>query len=150
MFRGITATTIDAKGRITVPTKHRNDISAACSGQIVITVDIDRCLIIYPLPEWERVESDLLSLPNMGKQVRRLHRLYLGYAKACEVDGQFRVLLPQELREFAGLEKNVYLVGQGNKFELWDEGSWQQGCEDWLKAESDSEKGESILDQIII
>ena len=150
MFRGITATTIDAKGRITVPTKHREEIDVACGGRIVITVDIDRCLLIYPLPEWERVESDLLSLPNMGKQVRRLHRLYLGHAKPCEVDGQFRILLPQELREFASLKKNVYLVGQGNKFELWDEKSWQQNCEEWLQDEAKSEEGGSALDQIII
>lgn len=150
MFRGITATTIDTKGRITVPTKYRDEVDVACSGHLVITVDIDRCLLIYPLPEWERVEAELLSLPNVRKQVRRWHRLYLGYAKSCEVDGQFRILLSPELREFADLNKNVYLLGQGNKFELWDEKRWQENCEDWLEEEADSEEGESVLDRIII
>ena len=114
MFRGITATTIDAKARITVPKEYREALNAACGGQIVITVDVDRCLLIYPLPEWERFEADLRALPNVGKQVRRWHRLYLGHAKPREIDGQSRILLPQELRHFAGLGKNVCLVGRGN------------------------------------
>jgi len=149
MFRGITATSIDAKGRITVPTKHREEVDIACGGHIVITADIDRCLLIYPLPEWERVEADLLGLPNLGKQVRRLHRFYLGHAKPCEVDGQSRINIPQELRDFAGISKNVFLVGQGNKFELWDEQSWHKNCDEWLE-EANSENGESALDHIII
>ena len=150
MFRGITATTIDAKGRITVPTKYRDDVEVACGGRLVVTADVDRCLLIYPLPEWERFESQLLSLPNVRKQVRGLHRLYLGYAKPSEVDGNFRITLPAELREFASLKKNVFLVGQGNKFELWDEEKWQEGQEEWLEEEANSAEGESVLDQIII
>ena len=145
MFRGITATTIDAKGRITVPTKHRDEIQSACGGRLVITVDIDRCLLIYPFPEWERIETELLSLPNVKKQVRRWHRLYLGHAKSCEVDGQFRILLPPELRDFASLNKNVYLVGQGNKFELWDEQIWTENCESWLSEEAKLDAEESLL-----
>ena len=97
-----------------------------------MTADIDRCLLIYPFPELERIESELLSLPNVKRQVRRWHRLYLGYAKPCDIDSQSRLLLPPELRDFAGLDKNIFLVGQGNKFELWDEQSWQRNCEGWL------------------
>ena len=132
MFRGITATTLDVKGRITIPTKYRDEIAVACEGHLVVTADIDRCLLIYPFPEWERIESELLSLPNVKRQVRRWHRLYLGYAKPCDIDSQSRLLLPPELRDFAGLDKNIFLVGQGNKFELWDEQSWQHNCESWL------------------
>ncbi len=150
MFRGITSTTIDAKGRISIPTKHRDEINAACGGHMVITVDIDRCLLIYPLPEWERVEAELLSLPNARKQVRRWHRLYLGYAKPCEIDAQSRLLLPNELREFAELKKNVFLLGQGNKFELWDENRWNDNTQEWLQDEATSDDGESVLDRIIL
>lgn len=151
MFRGITATTIDSKGRISIPTKHREEIHTACGGHLVITVDIDRCLLIYPFPEWERVEAELLSLPNARRQVRRWHRLYLGYAKPCEVDGQSRVLLPTELREFAGLKKNVFLLGQGNKFELWDEKRWNDSTEGWIEEEAGTAgDDESVLDRIIL
>ena len=150
MFRGITATTLDAKGRITIPTKHRDEVSTSCGGHLVVTVDVDRCLLIYPFPEWERIETELLSLPNVKKQVRRWHRLYLGHAKSCEVDAQFRILLPPELRDFAGLNKNVYLVGQGNKFELWDEKVWSDNCEDWLTEEAKLDEGESLLDNLKI
>ena len=150
MFRGITATTIDAKARITVPTKHRDEIKAACGGQIVLTVDVDGCLLIYPLPEWERFEADLRALPNVGKQVRRWHRIYLGHARPCEIDGQSRILLPQELRDFAKLKKNVCLVGQGNKFELWDETRWHENCEDWINQEVNTAAEESALAQLKI
>lgn len=150
MFRGITATTLDAKGRITIPTKHREDVSNSCGGHLVVTVDVDRCLLIYPFPEWERIESELLSLPNVKKQVRRWHRLYLGHAKSFEVDAQFRILLPPELRDFAGLNKNVYLVGQGNKFELWDEQVWTENCESWLSEEAKLDEEESLLDSLKI
>ena len=150
MFKGITATTIDSKGRLSVPTKHRDEIDVACGGRLVITADVDRCLLIYPMPEWDRFESQLLSLPNVQKKVRGLHRLYLGYAKSCEIDGQFRISLPSELREFANLKKNVFLVGQGNKFELWDDKKWQEDQEIWLEEEANSAEGESLLAQIII
>ncbi|MBT5098813.1 MAG: division/cell wall cluster transcriptional repressor MraZ [Proteobacteria bacterium] len=150
MFRGITATTLDVKGRITIPTKYRDEIAVACEGHLVVTADIDRCLLIYPFPEWERIESELLSLPNVKRQVRRWHRLYLGYAKPCDIDSQSRLLLPPELRDFAGLDKNIFLVGQGNKFELWDEQSWQHNCESWLDEETNSDEGDSLLDSLKI
>ena len=150
MFRGITATTLDVKGRITIPTKYRDEIAVACEGHLVVTADIDRCLLIYPFPEWERIESELLSLPNVKRQVRRWHRLYLGYAKPCDIDSQSRLLLPPELRDFAGLDKNIFLVGQGNKFELWDEQSWQLNCEGWLDEETNSDEGDSLLDSLKI
>ena len=150
MFRGITATTLDAKGRITIPTKHREEVSTSCGGHLVVTVDVDRCLLIYPFPEWERIETELLSLPNVKKQVRRWHRLYLGHAKSCELDAQARILLPPELRDFASLDKNVCLVGQGNKFELWDEQAWNENCENWLSEEAALDAGESLLDNLKI
>ena len=150
MFRGITATTLDVKGRITIPTKYRDEIAVACEGRLVVTADIDRCLLIYPFPEWERIESELLSLPNVKRQVRRWHRLYLGYAKPCDIDSQSRLLLPPELRDFAVLDKNIFLVGQGNKFELLDEQSWQRNCESWLDEETNSDEGDSLLDSLKI
>ncbi len=147
MFRGISATTIDAKGRITVPTKHREEIDTACGGRIALTVDIDRCVLIYPLPEWERVEASLLALPNLEQKVKQLQQFTVGYAKTCEIDGNYRINIPQELRDFASINKNVFLVGQGIKFALWDQERWNKKCEDWTD-NANQVNAESALNQI--
>ena len=152
MFRGIAATTLDAKGRITLPTRYRQGLDDACGGHLMLTADGDGCVLIYPLPEWDRFEAQLMALPNAGNnsQVRGMHRLYVGHARACEIDGQFRISIPSELRAFADLEKNVCLVGQGKKFELWSDEKWRANHAQWLQEEKNLADGESILDQIII
>ena len=128
MFRGETTLNVDAKGRMALPTRYRERLSERCDGQIVVTVDRDHCLLIYPLPEWEEIERKLVRLPSLNKQARRLQRLLIGHATECQLDGNGRVLLPQPLRDFAGLQRSVVLIGQGNKFELWDEQLWDQHC----------------------
>ena len=105
---------------------------------MVATVDRGYCLLIYPLTEWEKIERKLVALPNLGKTARKLQRLLLGHATELEMDNQGRILLPRELREFAGLEQKVMLIGQGNKFELWDEQRWTDRRDEWL-AGDDSE-----------
>ena len=98
---------------------------AQSNGCVVITIDTQsRCLTLYPLPEWERIEADIQSLPALNPAVKRFQRLMLGYAADIELDGSGRVLLPQSLRDYAQLEKKVVLVGQGNKMELWSEEQW--------------------------
>lgn len=147
MFRGITATTIDAKGRITVPTKHRDEIDIACGGCIALTVDVARSLLIYPWPEWERVEASLLALPNVNQEVKQLQQFTVGYAKQCDIDGNYRINVPQELRVFAGISKDVFLVGQGNKFALWDQERWDKKCNEWTD-NTNPVDAESALKQI--
>ena len=132
MFRGATKVTLDAKGRLAIPTRYRERIAARCANQLVATVDRDYCLLIYPLPDWEDIERKLDRLPSLNKQTRRLQRLMLGHASEMELDGHGRVLLQAALREFAGMEKHAVLVGQGRKFELWDETRWNYKREDWL------------------
>ncbi|HYQ91871.1 MAG TPA: division/cell wall cluster transcriptional repressor MraZ [Candidatus Competibacteraceae bacterium] len=132
MFRGINSLTLDNKGRLAVPTKYRNNLRESCAGQLVLTIDRDRCLLLYPLPVWEEVEQKLIQLSSSNRQARGLKRLLLGHDEECEMDGQGRILIPGTLREFAGLDKHVVLVGQGNKFELWDEQTWYQRREQWL------------------
>jgi MraZ protein len=93
--------------------------------QLVATIDTQsRCLAVYPLPEWERIERDIQELPALKPAVKRFQRLVLGYATDLELDGNGRVLLPAPLREYAQLQKKVVLVGQGNKLELWAEETW--------------------------
>ena len=102
-------------------------------------MDRDYCLLIYPLPDWEEIERKLVRLPALDRKARRLQRLMVGYATELELDGHGRILLPKELREFAGLEKQTLLIGQGNKFELWDEASWNEKRDSWLADEEGDE-----------
>lgn len=117
---------MDAKGRIAIPTKCREQLASVCDGQIVITAHIqERCLSIYPIQEWtDNVLPQIQALPTVYKQAARAQRLVIGYAHEITVDSNGRVLLPPTLRDFAGLEKKLMLVGLGGKFELWDEDAW--------------------------
>tara|TARA_R110002049_G_scaffold55813_1_gene154417 strand:- start:2200 stop:2628 length:429 start_codon:yes stop_codon:yes gene_type:complete len=116
---------MDAKGRLAMPTRLREPLRAKSEGQVVITIDTQAtCLVIYPLPEWERIEKDIQNLPTLKPAVKRFQRLVLGYASDLELDGNGRLLLPQSLRDYAQLDKAVVLVGQGEKLELWSESLW--------------------------
>ena len=132
MFRGATKITLDAKGRMAIPTRYRERVLARCDGHLVATVDRDYCLLIYPLPEWEDIERKLTRLSNFNKQARALQRLMMGHAAELDMDSAGRILLPRELRDFAGLERSAMLIGQGNKFELWDEERWTKRRDEWL------------------
>ena len=136
MFRGASKVTLDAKGRMAVPTRYRPRIAELSGGQLVVTVDRDYCLLVYPLPEWEDIERRLIRLPTLNRQARRLQRLMVGYATEVELDGHGRILLSRELREFAGLQRQAMLIGQGNRFELWDEERWNQRRDEWLSEEA--------------
>ena len=139
MFRGINPLTLDTKGRMAVPAKYRERLREICQGQLVVTIDRDRCLLVYPQPAWEEVEQKLTQLSSTNKRARGLKRLLMGYAEDCEMDGSGRILLSASLREFAQLDKRVILVGQGNKFELWDEQMWNRLRDKWLCGEEDDE-----------
>jgi len=136
MFQGINDLNLDAKGRMSLPARYRESIQENCGGSLVITVDVDRCLLIYPKTEWVVIQKKLMQLPSMDRQVRRMQRLMNGHATECEVDANHRVLLPPPLRKYAGLEKHAVLIGQGNKFELWDQDTWEKMREKWIKEES--------------
>ncbi len=116
---------MDAKGRLAIPAKVRDALASACEGRIVITAHTEeRCLLIYPEPQWQELQPKIEALPNIHRKARRMQRLLLGYATPLELDGNGRVLLPQTLRDYAGLEKKLILVGQGKKLELWSETGW--------------------------
>jgi MraZ protein len=144
MFRGATKVTLDAKGRMAVPTRYRERLAARCDGHVVMTVDKDHCLLVYPLPDWEELERKLVRLPSMNKAARRLVRIMVGYATEVDMDANGRILVSRELRDFAGLEKDGVLLGQGNKFELWDEAIWNEKRDNWLG--DDDDEGELPAD----
>ncbi len=134
MFRGVNALNLDSKGRLAIPTKYRDELVRLANGRMVVTVDRDHCLLLYPLPEWEEIERKLVKLPSFNVPARRLQRLLIGHATEVELDGNGRILLPPPLREFAGLDKAVVMIGQGNKFEIWDEAIWNTRRAEWLNA----------------
>jgi len=136
-FRGINSINMDTKGRLAIPKRYRESISEASENQLVATIDLHSpCLLVYTLDEWEVIERKLMSLPNMDPQARLVQRLLLGHASEMEMDAQGRVLLPSLLREHAKLEKEAILLGQGNKFELWSQQSWQDSRPDMLDSAS--------------
>ena len=141
MLRGATKVTLDAKGRLAIPVRYRDQLMTRAEGRLVATVDRDYCLLIYPLPDWEEIERKLTRLPALNKQSRRLQRLMLGHATDLEMDGHGRVLLTRELREFAGLDRQTMLIGQGNKFELWSEERWSARRDEWLADDDGEEAG---------
>ncbi len=148
MFRGATKVTLDDKGRMVVPTRYRERLREQAQGRVVVTVDRDQCLLIYPLPEWEQIERKLMALPTLHAQSRRLQRLMVGHATDLELDGHGRLQLTPELREFAGLSRLAMLVGQGGRFELWDEARWTERRDFWLKSEESATDLPAELDSL--
>jgi len=137
VFRGVNVLNLDAKGRIAMPTRYREQLVEKCASKMVVTVDRDHCLLMYPFPDWEEIERKLVKLPSFNKQARSLQRLLVGYATESDMDAQGRILLASPLRQFAQMEKRVVLIGQGNKFELWDEQTWNDNCKVWFEEGQD-------------
>jgi len=140
LFRGVNQINLDAKGRFAMPTRYRERLLDRSEGQLVVTIDPEeRCLLIYPLTDWEEIEQKIEALPSFNKAAKRVKRLLIGHATDLELDGSGRVLLPPQLREHAELDKKVVLIGQGKKFELWSEDHWNRSRELWLENEGDDE-----------
>lgn len=127
-----------------MPAKYRQQLLEFGGGHMVLTIDRDRCLLLYPLPVWEEVERKLIQLSSTNTRARALKRLLLGHAEECGLDASGRILLPAPLREFANLEKQVVLVGQGNKFEIWNEQAWNAWRDALLASANDG--GEPLPD----
>lgn len=135
MFRGVNNVSLDTKGRFAMPTRFRDGLRDSCDGRLILTVDIsERCLLVYEQGEWDQVERKLMKLPTFNKNARALQRVLIGHASEVEMDSQGRVLLPAPLREYAKLERQAALVGQGNKFELWSEALWHEKRDAWIEA----------------
>jgi MraZ protein len=149
MLRGVHSLALDAKGRIAVPSRYRAMLEAAASNQLVITIDTEsKCLLIYPLPEWEVIQEKISALSSFNKAARRIQRLLIGYATDVDIDGSGRLLISGPLREYAELDKKVVLLGQGNKFELWSESLWNAARDEYIAAAGSEESMTEELEQI--
>ena len=142
MFRGISKLSVDAKGRLAVPKHHRDRLMADGITELMVTADPSRCLLIYPMPDWREIETKLMSLPNTNPHSRAIQRLYVGYATETEFDSNGRILLPAELREYAGIDRKAVLIGQGKKCELWSESGFADASSEWPDLINDQDQSE--------
>ena len=147
VFRGINPINLDAKGRAALPTKYRDRVTNRCDGHMVLTVHpFDRCLLLYPLADWEVIESQVNALPNStSRQARRLQHLMVGYATELDLDAANRLLLPAMHRDHAELDKRLILVGQGQKFEIWNEARWTSMTEIYLNETVDDDASVELI-----
>ncbi len=125
MFQGAAMLNLDAKGRLAIPARHRDVLLVNSAGKLVLTAHPHRCLLLYPAPAWEPIRDKVLAGPSLETQSALLKRLLVGFAREEEMDASGRVLVAPELRRYAELSKEVWLVGQGSHFELWSDERWQ-------------------------
>ena len=150
MFKGIHNINLDAKGRLTMPTKYRNTISDQSNGNMVVTIDSEeKCLLLYPATIFSSIEKKINNLPSFTKNHRRIQRLIIGHAEDLELDSSGRILLPKPLRIVAEMSKKITLIGQGEKFEIWSDDIWSNRVNKWRSEETD-ESDESVLSDIRI
>ena len=150
MFKGIHNINLDAKGRLTMPTKYRNTISDQSNGNMVVTIDSEeKCLLLYPETIFSGIEKKINNLPSFTKNHRRIQRLIIGHAEDLELDSSGRILLPKPLRMVAEMSKKITLIGQGEKFEIWSDDIWSNRVNKWRSEETD-ESEESVLSDIRI
>lgn len=124
MFQGAAALSLDAKGRMAIPSKHRDALSAPGNGRMVLTAHPHRCLLLYPEPSWQPIRAQVLAASGLQAETAGIKRLLVGLAEDVELDSAGRLLISPVLRKYAQLDKDIYLVGLGSHFELWSEAAW--------------------------
>ncbi len=137
MIGGVSVVSLDSKGRLAIPARHRETLLSAFGHRLVVTLESQDHLLIYPEPNWKPVEARLLTLPAGNPVLKRYQRLVLGHAETLEMDNAGRILLPSRLRELVGLDKEVALVGMGNRFELWNSEEWEAQTRAALELDQD-------------
>tara|TARA_B100000945_G_C20160381_1_gene492894 strand:- start:228 stop:719 length:492 start_codon:yes stop_codon:yes gene_type:complete len=150
MFKGIANIRLDTKGRLTIPTKYRPIIDEQSNSKMVVTIDSEeKCLLLYPSTSWKKIQQKINDLPSFNKNARRIQRLLIGHAEDIDLDGNGRILLSRPLRSFAEMTKQITMIGQGEKFEIWSNDIWEKRVSAW-RAEETEESEESILMDIKI
>lgn len=137
MFQGAAALSVDAKGRVAIPARHR-DALVPEGAPLVVTAHPHRCLLVYPQHAWEPISRQIAAMPGLDPRTATLKRLLVGFAQSEVLDGAGRVLLAPSLRQWAALDKQVWLVGQGSHFELWSDAGWQAQQEAMQSLDSDA------------
>jgi MraZ protein len=131
VFQGAAEISLDPKGRLSIPTRHREALTSA-GGGVVLTAHPDRCLLLYPSAAFAPISARISTLSSFNEQARWWQRLIVGFAEELTLDGTGRILISPALRKFADLKKAVTLVGQGSHFEIWDAEVWEKKLGDAL------------------
>ncbi len=126
MFEGAAALSLDAKGRLAIPARHREPLLKAGEGSLVLTAHPHRCLLLYPAPAWQPIRDQILKASSLDPRAASIKRVMVGNARTETPDTAGRLLIAPELRDYAHFEKTVYMVGMGSHFELWSEAGWKQ------------------------
>jgi MraZ protein len=129
VFQGATQINLDAKGRMSVPTKARDPLTQGGTVKLVLTAHPEGCLLLYPLPAWEPIRAKVMAFPSLDRQSNLWKRLLVGFAEDVEPDGAGRLLISPVLRDYAHITRKVMFVGQGSHFEIWDLEAWNAGLE---------------------
>lgn len=145
LFKGINNLNLDSKGRLGIPVSYRDHIMSVLKGSMIITIDTEEtCLLLYPSSVWTKIQSKINNLPSFNKNARRIQRLLVGHAEDIDVDSSGRILISRPLREYANLSKKIILIGQGEKFEIWDQNLWNQNVEKWRREVTSSDDAEAL------
>jgi MraZ protein len=126
VFQGASAISLDAKGRLAVPTRYRESILAQGAGKVVVTAHPHRCLLLYPYPAWEPIAMKIMALPSLDPHVSAMQQLLVGHADELEMDSAGRILIAPTLRRLSGIDRDVMMFGQGTHFKLWHPESWEK------------------------
>ncbi len=137
MFQGPSEISLDAKGRLAIPTRYRDALQNMSQGHLVITAHPHRCLLLYPRTAWEPIRDTIMRKSGLDRQTALLQGLLVGYADDVEMDAAGRVLVSPALRKFAGIERELMMFGQGSHFKLWSPSTWEQQFEEIEKLGAD-------------
>ena len=138
---------LDSKGRLGIPITYRDHIMGLLKGSMVITIDTEeKCLLLYPSGIWSKIQGKINDLPSFNKNARRIQRLLIGHAEDIDVDSSGRILISRPLREYASLTKKIILIGQGDKFEIWDQNSWNENVDKWREEVTSNDDAEALSD----
>jgi MraZ protein len=129
VFQGATQINLDAKGRMSVPTRSRDPLTQGGTVRLVLTAHPEGCLLLYPLPAWDPIRAKVMAFPSLDVQANRWKRLLVGFAEEIDLDSAGRVLISPELRNYARITRQVMFVGQGSHFEIWDLEEWNKQLE---------------------
>ena len=147
LFKGIHTLNLDSKGRLGIPITYRDHIMGLLKGSMVITIDTEeKCLLLYPSATWSKIQNKINELPSFNKNARRIQRLIIGHAEDVDVDSNGRILISRPLRDYASLSKKVTLIGQGEKFEIWDQNFWNENVDKWREEVTSNDDAEVLKD----
>ena len=147
LFKGIHTLNLDSKGRLGIPVTYRDHIMSILKGSMVITIDTEeKCLLLYSSGTWSKIQNKINELPSFNKNARRIQRLIIGHAEDVDVDSSGRILISRPLRDYASLSKKVTLIGQGEKFEIWDQNFWNENVDKWREEVTSNDDAEVLKD----